>query len=106
MARLDKPSRELLTAEDFESYPVWVWDDRNDACLPLDDVSPAYGQWDPMFIAASITAGKAHLKGYVVGDGLNVYAFAVFFGTAEFSFNLNMGEDFFVELRRLAAEVG
>jgi hypothetical protein len=37
MVRLNSPKRKEFVKEDFEEYPVWVWDDEMEYKLPISD---------------------------------------------------------------------
>ena len=105
MPRLKTPCRAHLTANDFSQYPIWVWNDSQDAYLPLDETSPSLEDWDSLFITAKFIAGDRQLNGYVVASNTDINAFFVLVGDKTFHFNMKLGEDFFKELKRLAAEL-
>ncbi|MBX7066088.1 MAG: hypothetical protein K1X28_02540 [Parachlamydiales bacterium] len=91
MVRLNKPKRELLTREDFETFPVWTWDDENINCLPISEEDPAPEDYTGLFIKASFTTPDGHLfDGYLVGDDDFFHANGMFIDGEDIGFNVNL----------------
>jgi hypothetical protein len=86
MARLNSPWRKSLSKEDFDQYPIWVWDDENVGHLPLSKVSYEYGT---LFIKAYFTTGEYMFEGFLVGTD-TFYAFGIFINGETFIFNFNL----------------
>jgi hypothetical protein len=86
MVRLDSPWRRSLSKEDFDLYPIWVWDDENLGHLPLSEASNEYGT---LFIKAHFKTGDYTFEGFLVGSD-TFYAFGLFINGEKFTFNLNL----------------
>jgi hypothetical protein len=88
MARLDNPHRKMFSKQDFEQYPIWVWDDENEGLLPLSD-SKYTTEYGPLFIKASFESSHHSFDGYLVGFH-TFYAFFIFTNNGEIGFNKNL----------------
>ena len=104
MARLNKPWRKILTAADFDQYPVWVWDDAQEGHLPYaeTEISPD-DEYGPFFIKARFEVNGRWFDGSLTGDE-TFYAFKLFIGGRAFPMNLNapdMIEESVAEICRL-----
>ena len=75
MVRLNNPHRADLCKEDFEQFPVWVWDDANEGYLPLSE--PFTSEYGTLFIKARFIVNEHVLNGYLVGIQ-TFYAFGFF----------------------------
>lgn len=86
MVRLNKPWRQILCKEDFDKYPIWVWDDANEGLLPLSEPSYEYGT---LFIKSHFFTNKYIFDGYLIGIE-SFYAFGLFVDSHDFVINLNL----------------
>jgi hypothetical protein len=92
MARLPGPRRKGLTLNDFQMYPVWVWDDANENHLPVSDPEKCLGEYCPAFVRADFEASGQLFDGYLVGSS-TFHAFCLFLLGRKFVFNLNLPDD-------------
>lgn len=92
MVRLNNPHSRDLSKEDFEKYPIWVWDDANEGYLPISDgkYTEEYGT---LFIKATFQVEQIIFPGYLVGSG-DFYAFGLFVNKEEVGFNINFSLSF------------
>lgn len=97
MVRLNSPWRRNFSKEDFDQYPIWVWDDENFGHLPLSEPSYEHGT---LFIKAHFKTGGYTFEGFLVG-GSSFYAFCIFFNNEEFYFNLNLTKLMEEEIKRI-----
>jgi len=79
-----------LSEEALAQYPVWVWNEKEDAHCPLSDNEPDPAEHGTLFIKARFRAGDgSEFAGYLIG-GSTFYAFGLFAGGGEFVFNRNL----------------
>lgn len=97
MVRLSKPWKQSLSKEDFEEYPIWVWDDENEGRLPLSELSYDYGT---LFVKSHFYTGGYTFEGYVVGI-TSFYAFCIFLHGDFFIFNMNLSIFFQPEIDKI-----
>jgi hypothetical protein len=90
MEKSDKIHVMDLRWSDFERFPVWTWDDAMEGYHPILGEGDLPDEYGTLFILATFTfpSGKT-LSGYLVGSE-TFYAFGIFIGENEYSFNLNL----------------
>lgn len=83
---------ESLTPSLLEEYPVWRWDDTQEWHVPVTKWQPLEKDEPTYFIKTSFRADdETTFEGYLVGLE-PFFAFALFVGSSEFVFNLNLPE--------------
>jgi hypothetical protein len=90
MARLNDSWKKNLRKEDFEKYPIWVWDDANEGFLPISD-SKYTTEYGTLFIKSVFESDGHFFDGYLVGFDF-FYAFGLFLYEQEVGLNINMPE--------------
>ena len=89
MVRLNSPKRVLFSREDFETYPVWTWDDEHEGHLPISENEPSVEDYDILIIKSKFETCGYVFDGYLVG-GVSFYAFGVFVADRLFPMNLRL----------------
>ena len=90
MVRLNNPRREILTRKDFEQYPVWTWDDKNEGYLPISETEPSPENYWGLFIKARFDTPDGYsFDGFLVGDK-TFHAFGLFIHEDDIMFNINL----------------
>jgi hypothetical protein len=90
MERFINIQRTILTLQDFEQYPIWVWNDSNDAMCPLSERNVVPPEYQPAFVFGRFRTASGHeLNGYLIG-GDSFFAFGLFVGEKKFVINLNL----------------
>ena len=89
MVRLDILKRRILTAEDFDKYPVWTWDEAMENVQPISETEPSIKDYVDLFIKATFTSDDYTFQGYLMG-GDYFYGFVIFINTEKFMFNINL----------------
>lgn len=91
MVRLNKPKRELLTWNDFETFSVWTWDDENVHYLPISEDNPSPDNYTGLFLKANFITPDNHVfNGYLVGDDHFFHANGIFINGQDIGFNVNL----------------
>jgi hypothetical protein len=106
MTRLSDLEKQELTETDFESYPVWVWNESEDALCPIDDYNPLPTAYGTLFIKAQFTTTDGHqFPGYLMGI-TKFYGCGLFVGGREFVINLNTPDFTVITTKDIAAQLG
>jgi len=85
MVRLNNPKRKELAQEDFEQYPVWVWDDEMEYKLPISDTEPSRYDYGVFFIKTKFKTASYHFDGYFNWEQ-NILCIGIFVIKEEFYF--------------------
>lgn len=88
MGRLNKPHSKILSRENFNEYPIWVWDDTMEGYLPLSD-SRYTSEFGTLFIKSIFIIKGLKFEGYLVGFN-PFYAFTIFSNDSQFTINIRL----------------
>jgi hypothetical protein len=87
MEKLTRHKRNSFAKDDFETYPLWIWDDEMEYKIPLLEKDPAQGQYGTLFLKSKFTIASGRcFDGYLIGINL-YYAFGLFVEGEEIVFN-------------------
>ena len=89
MEKLDNVHKTELRKEDFEQFPVWVWDDEQVGHHPLIGSGAIPSEFPTARIKAQFTLPSGHkFSGYLIGLE-SFYAFGLFFDGEHYVINRN-----------------
>jgi hypothetical protein len=89
MAKLNNKEKKRLVEADFKAYPVWAWNDFEDAHCPIDDAGPLPTQYGNLFVSATYaTSSVFEIPGYLIGCH-GFYAYGLFVKGKSFVLNVN-----------------
>lgn len=89
MEKLSNIHKKNLGEEDFDRFPIWVWDDELEGHHPLIGTGKISPEFPTLFVSATFTTQSGcKLKGYLVGRE-SFYAFGLFAGDEVHVFNQN-----------------
>jgi len=101
MVRLNSPRREIFIRNDFETYPVWTWDDQNEGYLPISEAEPSPGDYWGLFIKAHFQTSKGFsFEGFLVGDEF-FHAFGLFVKDELIVINFNLLDELDEDLKKI-----
>lgn len=92
MARLTDRCKVDLAVSDFQEFPIWTWNDEQTELCPVDEHEADPGEHGVLFIRAKFYPADRQFDGYLIGC-TSFYAFALFIGGHELTFNLNLSEE-------------
>ena len=102
LEKLINMETKMLTESLLNQYPVWTWNESNDARCPVYNHEPLPGNVSSLFIKAQFTTAEGdHFTGYLSGRK-KFHAFTLFFDGISYHFNLNLGD----QVRAKASELG
>lgn len=83
-------TKKYLTEVDFDSHPIWKWDDRDDSFRPISSPNdfPELAR-DIYLKAYFVTPKKTELKGYIIGVW-RVFSMGIFINGKQYIFNYNL----------------
>lgn len=106
MEKLNDIHQSDLTAEAFDRFPIWTWDDEQEGYNPLAGSGPLPVEFPTIFIRATFTTPSGHkLNGYLTGLE-SFYAFGLFVGGTEYTVNLNLPDLAAPVLRSIMQKIG
>lgn len=89
MEKLDNIHKKELRQEDFEQFPVWVWDDEQEGFHPLTGIGAVPSEFPVAFMRAKFILPSGHeLTGYLIGLD-SFYAFGLFVDDEHYVVNRN-----------------
>ncbi len=89
MEKLSNIHKKGLRKEDFDRFPIWVWDDELEGHHPLIGTGGISSEFPTLFVRATFTTQSGNqLKGYLVGRE-SFYAFGLFTDDEVYVFNQN-----------------
>ncbi|VAW68696.1 hypothetical protein MNBD_GAMMA10-85 [hydrothermal vent metagenome] len=78
-----------LVKKHFDIYSVWIWDNKNKGHVSYGDGKPLPEDQGTLFIKSQFRCPNGlSFDGYLTGID-TFYAFGLFYGEAEYVFNLN-----------------
>ena len=89
MEKLDSIHKKDLSREDFEGFPVWVWDDEQEGHHPLVGSGPMPFEFGTLFVRTRfVPVSGPSIFGYSVGLR-SFYAFGLFVDDEHYVVNRN-----------------
>ena len=64
VVRLNNSKRRIFTKADFDTYPVWVWDDKMENKVPITDEKSSQYDFEIFFIKCCLTISGHVFDGY------------------------------------------
>lgn len=88
------PDKAMFYKRDFEETPIWAWDESLTGLIPMPGfITNVPDVHSDCFIKATITDSQGQVyDGYVIWDSVDVFAFGVFAGEHDLTFNLGIRE--------------
>lgn len=106
MEKLDKIHKKELQMEDFERFPVWVWDDEQVGHNPLTGPGAIPAEFSTAFLRAKFTLPSGdELVGYLIGLD-SFYAFGLFVDGEHYVVNRNAPDLAVPVLEAIAQKLG
>lgn len=89
MEKLGSIHEKDLSKEDFERFPIWVWDDEQEGYHPLVGTGPVPFGFGTLFVRATFRpVSGTSISGYLVGLR-SFYAFGLFVDGEHYVVNRN-----------------
>jgi len=97
--------RKEMSLDAFRKYPVWIWNDTEDALVPVENWKQLPND-DPLFIKAVFTGPDgAKYDGYLVGYE-HYHAFGLFVGEEEYILNFTLPDMMADSIHAIGNQVG